>query len=80
MYICLTDPCISCVNNVNPKEQKKNIFLGGGARVKLDKLGGGACPKRLKTPALEPSGWKRNFTYKCFMQYLNLPHTLHSQL
>ncbi len=25
---------------------------GGGARLKLDKLGGGACPKSLKTPAL----------------------------
>ncbi len=25
---------------------------GGGARVKLDKLGGGACPKSLKTPGL----------------------------
>ncbi len=41
MYISITDPCISCVNNVNQKEQKKNIFSGGGgARVKLDKLGG----------------------------------------
>ncbi len=26
---------------------------GGGARVKLDKLGGGACPKSLKTPDLQ---------------------------
>ncbi len=37
------------------KSKRKIIFLkkgGGGARVKLDKLGGGACPKRLKTPAL----------------------------
>ncbi len=48
MYISITDPCISYVNNVNQKEQKKNIFLkkggggggGGGGRVKLDKLGG----------------------------------------
>ncbi len=55
MYISITDPCISYVNNVNQKEQNKNIFFlrGGGARVKLDKLGGGACPKRLKTPVLE---------------------------
>ncbi len=26
---------------------------GGGARMKLDKLGGGACPKSLKTPVLD---------------------------
>ncbi len=26
---------------------------GGGGRVKLDKLGGGACPKSLKTPDIE---------------------------
>ncbi len=25
---------------------------GGGSRVKLHKLGGGACPKGLKTPGL----------------------------
>ncbi len=28
---------------------------GGGARVKLHKLGGGACPKSLKTPGLNDS-------------------------
>ncbi len=25
----------------------------GGGRVKLDKLGGGACPKSLKTPGVD---------------------------
>ncbi len=30
-----------------------NTRGGGGARVKLDKLGGGACPKSLKTPGLK---------------------------
>ncbi len=44
MYISITDPCISYVNNVNQKSKRKIIFLkeggGGGGRVKLDKLGG----------------------------------------
>ncbi len=45
MYISITDPCVSYVNNVivNQKSKRKIFFLkkgGGGARVKLDKLGG----------------------------------------
>ncbi len=53
MYISITDPCISCVNNVNQKEQKKNIFfLGGGGAKEIRQTWGGACPKRLKTPDL----------------------------
>ncbi len=65
MYICLTDPCISCVNNVNPKEQKKNIFSwgggGGGGASEIRQTWGGACPKRLKTPAIQwrSYGWAR---------------------
>ncbi len=63
----------------------------GGARVKLDKLGGcmvgGACPKRLKAPALE-QGWQ-TFLFKghiiffiyiserlCFSSKFVLTHTI----
>ncbi len=36
MYISITDPCISCVNNVNQKEQKKKyFFLGGGGASEI---------------------------------------------
>ncbi len=54
MYISITDPCISCVNNVNQKEQNKNIFSwgGGGGASEIRQTWGGACPKRLKTPGV----------------------------
>ncbi len=52
MYISMTDPCISCVNNVNQKEQKKNMGWGGGGAREIRQTWGGACPKRLKTPAV----------------------------
>ncbi len=43
------------VNKVIRCEYNNKGGGGGvlGGRVKLDKLGGGACPKRLKTPELE---------------------------
>ncbi len=55
MYISITDPCISYVNNVivNQKAKEKYFFLrrGGGAS-EIRQTWGGACPKRLKTPGL----------------------------
>ncbi len=52
MYISITDPCITCVNDINPKEQNYNFFLRKGGASEIRQTWGGACPKRLKTPEL----------------------------
>ncbi len=49
--IALMDICFYIHVNVNKIIRCE--YNNGGARVKLDKLGGGACPKSLKTPVLE---------------------------
>ncbi len=49
----------------------------GGARVKLDKLGGGgggACPKRLKTPVLLDILTVINTHYTSYVQILHFVH------
>ncbi len=47
----------------------------GGARVKLDKLGGGACPKMLKTPVLLDILTVINTHYTPYVQILHFVHT-----
>ncbi len=44
----------------------------GGARVKLDKLGGGACPKRLKTPVVYIHNICKYFSKKILQLALEL--------
>ncbi len=72
MYISITDPCISYVNNVNQKEQKKNIFFlrggGGGAASEIRQTWGGACPKRLKTPGIKHLCFATTLHMKIFLK------------